>query len=335
MNKGLRNGLLLTLVSLALTILIIEGGVRIWEACRLQSATWSDRPEEYFAHEEQTSLQDFPRGNAVNKEGFRIAVVGDSFTFAPYLQIEDTFPKRLERWLNLNSNQPKVEVFNLGVPRYSSSHEIQVVKDILEQKPQIVLLQITLNDPELKPYTPRELDLTQPDRFAATKLNGGIYDIWRTLALVKERLNNSHARTEYIDYHKRLFAGKRTWNSFRSSIEQMKNISDKAGAKFIAVIFPLFGIPSDRDYPFDAVHSKVSKLLTELNVPHLDLLSAFNGIPLERLQVIPGVDRHPNEIAHRIAAEKILKWWEREKILPPSIFPKKRSSKRIGLDFKS
>ena len=82
---------------------------------------------------------------------------------------------------------------------------------------------------------------------------------------------------------------------------------------------------------FHPLHEKVAELLTLLQVPHLDLFNDFKYIPLERITVIPGVDRHPNEIAHRIAAESIIKWLGSIKILPESVIPKKIKNERIGI----
>jgi hypothetical protein len=58
----------------------------------------------------------------------------------------------------------------------------------------------------------------------------------------------------------------------------------------------------------------------------------YKGIPLERLQVIPGVDRHPNEIAHRMAAEKIYLWMEDQKLLPEIAIISEKFATRLGID---
>ena len=88
----------------------------------------------------------------------------------------------------------------------------------------------------------------------------------------------------------------------------------------------------DDRYPFYEIHKKVDALLTSLGVPHLDLSSSFKGIPLERLQVIPGVDRHPNEIAHRMAAEAIYLWLEKEKAVPDELRILDRYATRLGIE---
>ena len=52
------------------------------------------------------------------------------------------------------------------------------------------------------------------------------------------------------------------------------------------------------------------------NILHVDLLYAFNGLPHNRLQVLPGQDSHPSEVAHRIAAEQLYLWLEYYGLIP-------------------
>jgi hypothetical protein len=72
--------------------------------------------------------------------------------------------------------------------------------------------------------------------------------------------------------------------------------------------------------------------MTSLGVPVIDLSPLYIGIPLERLQVIPGVDRHPNEIAHRMAAERIYLWLEELKLLPQQALIVDKFATRLGVD---
>jgi hypothetical protein len=72
--------------------------------------------------------------------------------------------------------------------------------------------------------------------------------------------------------------------------------------------------------------------MQQLGVPVLDLSAMYQGIPLERLQVIPGVDRHPNEIAHRMAAEKIYLWLESQEMIPEQHKIKDKFATRLGTD---
>jgi hypothetical protein len=39
------------------------------------------------------------------------------------------------------------------------------------------------------------------------------------------------------------------------------------------------------------------------------------------MSTIPGIDGHPSEIGHRVAAQAILRWFEDEKLLPAEFIP--------------
>ena len=47
--------------------------------------------------------------------------------------------------------------------------------------------------------------------------------------------------------------------------------------------------------------------------------------------MIPGVDRHPNELGHRIAGEQIYLWLEKQGLLPEELKIKKRYKTRTGI----
>lgn len=290
---------------------------------------WNDRPKGYFIPQNATVLTDRAYTPTKKPGTVRIAVVGDSFSFAPYMQFDDTFAKRLERWLNLNEKQPTVEVINYGVPRYSTSHEIAVVERALKEQADLVVLQITLNDPEIKPYRPTGLLVDETT--GEVKLASGILNYWRSLGYVITRIKNTETHKEYINYFFKLFDGKKTWGNFTKSLHAIVKRCNDVRVPIVATVFPLFGHPVNAEYPFFALHEKVAGALKDLNVPSLDLAESYRDLPLDRLQVIPVVDRHPNEIGHRIAAEAMMPWLQGLGLLPKEIFPARVVSERIGI----
>ena len=68
-----------------------------------------------------------------------------------------------------------------------------------------------------------------------------------------------------------------------------------------------FSFGLDDDYPFTDIHDSLHRLLEEAGLAYLDLLPEYRGMDMNRLEVVPYKDPHPNEIAHRIAAEHL---WE-------------------------
>jgi hypothetical protein len=312
-----------------LALVVVEAGFRLAGLLSRRERAREDRPEFYYSHELAPTLKDHPYQVPKPAGTFRIAAVGDSFTFGPYLQLDDTYPKRLERMLNLNAVQPRVEVINYGVPRYSTTHEVGVVKRAIREGADRILLQITLNDPEIKPYRPTGLIQGSVNRFGQVEFKGGIFRHWKSAAFVVSRLYNARSRRGYRDYHLKLFESRKPWESFTGAVGEIQELCRTADIPLVGVIFPLFGLPLDEDYPFLPIHRKVSALLGEKGIPVLDLLPAYRGIPVARLQMMPGKEFHPNEIANRLAAEAIYTFLEAENLIPPEARIKLRFRERI------
>lgn len=261
---------------------------------------------------------------------YRISVVGDSFTFGPRMQPEDTFSKRLERWLNLNQQNPRVEVINRGISGTATHHQVNTVTQELSGKPDVIVLEITLNDAE-------EHQLTREQReaeFGTTAFDTPILKHIHLLRFIVTRLNNAESRRAYIRYHADSFTNPKTSQRFKNAVATIAERCKNSGVKLFAVVFPLFDFPFDERYPFTQTHELIGKTLQESGIPHLDLLSAFDGIPNERLLVLPGIDNHPNEIANRIAAERILMYMRRNHLIPPGSFPARAYKQRQNLQEK-
>jgi hypothetical protein len=335
MKKAL-SGTVISLIGTVITLLFLELVMRLFMAKPTNpEPAWNDRPLFYFRAQGMPGMQDFSYTVPKPEGAFRIAAIGDSFTFAPYMQFTDTYVKKLETMLNLRDGSRGTQVINYGVPAYSTSHEVSVVQRALHEGADLILLQITLNDPEVKHHTPQGIRENMDDRFGPLKLTGTmewLQSYWKTFGFVASRIHNTKTHNEYIKYFNDLFENPRSWNPFTESMKRLVESVRQANKPIIAVVFPLFGLPMDDAYPFHSIHEKVRNLMRDLSVPVLDLSPMYKGIPLERLQVIPGVDRHPNEIAHRMAAEKIYLWMEDQKLLPEIAIISEKFATRLGID---
>ncbi len=297
----------------------------------------NDRPKVYFSPADSENLQDFRVVVPKPKDTFRIAAIGDSFTFGPYIQFDDTYPKRLERWLNLNRPHQKtaVEVINYGVPRYSTFHEVGSVKQALVDGADLILLQITLNDPEQKLDWPTELIPDESGHLSSNN-QGGVISKWfgalRTVRFVKQRFDNTRSHALYRDYFFKLFKKDTpNYTKFLNAFSDVRKLCERFNVPLISVVFPLFGVEVGDNYPFWPIHEQIKEELDFRSVPSFDISDEFRGLPVERLQVLPGYDRHPNEIGHRIAAEAILEQLNQRGLLPSDTYPVAIESQRIGI----
>jgi len=78
---------------------------------------------------------------------FRIICMGDSITFGWPADIEDTYPKLLAKLLNQYFPHKKFEVFNAGVPGYTSRQGLRWLEnDIVNYEPDLIIVYYGVND---------------------------------------------------------------------------------------------------------------------------------------------------------------------------------------------
>ncbi len=285
-----------------------------------KNVAWKDRPHYWCLPESSVDNRDFRYAREKPENVFRIAIVGDSFTYGGSLSFDDNYSKRLERMLNLNNVQKKIEIMNLGVPGYNTKQEIAIVsKAIKKFHVDLIILQVTLNDAELEPY-----HLSHAASYKREKLitENKLLQHWKSAAFIAYKIHLSMMAREYKKYHKELFSNPKNWSTFENSLDNINSFCKSNNVKFFAFLFPLFSDPFDQRYPFGEEHNKIKEKFNSIAVPFLDLLSEYKDIPPERLQATPGEDYHPNEIAHRIAAQAIYKEITEKKLVPEDAIAK-------------
>lgn len=320
--KNSLTSLIIIFFGICCSIFIIEVFLRLVPGLT-EAETWSDRPKAFYKAQNSDTMQDFVYSNHKQADKYRITVVGDSFTYATGMQFDDSFVKKLERIFNLGQSKIIAEVINKGVPGNSTRHEKPIIKKALNTGSDLVILQITLNDPQLKLFQPTGLT-KKKTKDQETLSEENFSDHFLLYKLISTRFSNTMSHSSYKKYYFSLFENESTWLPFRAEIFQIGSIckSPPNTPKCVAVVFPLFGMPLDKTYPFHPLHKKVNKLLNKVKIPSLDLFEIYKNVPLERLQVEPGKDFHPNEIAHRMAAEHIFSWLQESKFIPEEFWLK-------------
>ena len=91
----------------------------------------------------------------------------------------------------------------------------------------------------------------------------------------------------------------------------MGGMCRERGVPLVVAIFPLFGNPLGDGYPFADIHAKVGQVAAEAGAMVVDLLPFYRSVDWKLLVVDGTDDEHPNEIAHRIAAQAIARGVER------------------------
>ncbi|HYY40077.1 MAG TPA: SGNH/GDSL hydrolase family protein, partial [Nitrososphaera sp.] len=126
------------------------------------------------------------------KDLYKITVIGDSHAYSINVQnIEDTFPYRIEEYLNQNIGQRLVKVLNFGVPGYNTAQELEVLQtNAFMFEPQMVILQYCINDTHICNYI-------QPED---KKLNSLIHKSQFLVVLWKNILYSSLGKAFLLDW---------------------------------------------------------------------------------------------------------------------------------------
>lgn len=311
-------GLLIASVSLALTLGAVEVLLRF--DVMPQTVFRPTGIEE--VHESQPLSPDFrlPVADPRDKgDAFRILVIGDSFSWGDGVYAEDAFPHRLETRLNSVSRGDRFEVVNWSRPGWNSRRQVRSLKKgkkLAWLQPDLMILSFVLNDPEPISEAEREALLAgTAGHEVAPGLSTWLADHTRLYELVWNRLENNRTHRVLRAYYRSLYEGEH-WDACSKAIADLETMSQNHEIPLILVIWPVFDGPMGDSYHYTDLHGKVSNVGQQLGIPVLDLLDTYRGVDGYRLPVRPFSDAHPNELAHRIAADGILRFLVREKLVP-------------------
>jgi len=239
-------------------------------------------------------------------EGVRRAVcIGDSFTWGASVLFDDAWPQRVERALT-RERRERWEAVNLAESGLNAVQEAsRLDSEGFAYAPDVVVVAYVLNDSEDEtaaearraadwaaershPPSPSLLDRSALARLVRTRL-------WAT---VENRRRVEGFRSMYADD----YAG---WVAARRALKAMGGMCRERGVPLVVAIFPLFGNALDDGYPFADAHARVSQAAGDAGAKVVDLLPLYRGLDWKLLVVDGADDEHPNEIAHRIAAQAI------------------------------
>ena len=235
----------------------------------------------------------------------RALFVGDSFTYGQGVAFDDTFPKRVERLLTESRKEPW-ETIVVAVPGIGTGREARLFeRDGLPFEPDVMVLGYVLNDGE--DHDAGELRRAEEWRQEEERAKNPPW--WTRSALlsfgwgrIEATLQNRRREANY----RGLFEGEKP--GFTGSKESLVKIGALAKAHhipWIAAIFPLLGNALDESYPFVRAHERVAAAAESAGALVLDLLPTYRDKNWRLLVVEGEADEHPNELAHRLAAEAI------------------------------
>ncbi len=264
------------------------------------------------------------RDYALNKpEGvFRIAAVGDSCTFGLGLELEDTWPKQLEK--ELQKTNPSLEVINFGVMGYNTPQEAERIQDkVLKYSPDLIIIGYSLNDigvlsrqrTVLATYKGYDSYLTTGNR-----LVDGFLHHSKTYLLIKNRLflkkTNADKNPQYSKdgwkliqkgYSHYFFYAYReaeNWTALNAAFEKIRRLTQPQ----IPVLFVIHTEFQQMDhYLFTEIHEIVKKLCQDHGFMVVDPLAEMLSHKSRDLRISES-NTHPNALANRIFVQAIVRY---------------------------
>ena len=229
---------------------------------------------------------------------FCVLCLGDSFTFGEGVREEDTYPARLAKLLTESGRYPRVEVVNAGVQAYGTREEAAFYAlQGYRFQPDVVVLGFVLYDATDFAETIRQNDARNKD--APLSLPGRVSKLWE---MVERRRRAQAMQAEFFETTRRSFQGP-GWEEGQRLLKEMQQRAQRDRFRFVVAIFPIFCGLED-GYPFADLHGQVAAACRDAGCECVDLLEVYRGRPSESLWVHP-TDQHPNELAHRLAAERL------------------------------
>jgi lysophospholipase L1-like esterase len=255
-------------------------------------------------HGYRTSIND--NYSAVESPQKNVLGIGDSFLYGRGVRYEDICLTRLEEMLNQGPD--RIAIKNCGVVGAGIEDVVDIyARESGSSSPgSLVIYGLVLNDFGMD-FSPSIKGLNFID------INNGGYTfnpLRKHSALINfivHLIETRRLHTATVKAYVERFEGTNADNGFQHLSELDQKITED-GSTLLVVVFPL--LYDFEEYRFRSIHEKIGSFCERERILFLDLFPAFSRHRAEDLWANP-TDHHPNEKAHRVAAEEIAAFIER------------------------
>jgi lysophospholipase L1-like esterase len=236
---------------------------------------------------------------------YRIAVVGDSFTWGQGIAADERFSNLIGVSLG-----PGYEVLNFGRPGNNMPEHLGALDRVLPASPDFILLQLYIND-----FETRQMERPQPYTLLPAAFDRGLERSSVLYDLLNQQWANAQPALGIVDsytgYMARNLRDENAPNS-RLAFGMLREFIERAretGAGVGTVLFPAPDVMGKHgsNYPFRYLHERVLRTCGTEQIYCLDLFHAFSSIEDPRSMWVSPFDAHPNAMANQRAAREILR----------------------------
>ena len=225
----------------------------------------------------------------------RVALLGDSLAFGQGVKQQDIAAVLLEPLLTNRKGCP-VEVYNFALGGFNAEQEAnQLEKTVWNYRPDLVLVWYSMTDIE---------NMADARRAGIYNQTPWLVPRWtrisRLAALLNYRLSQM-TNQRFQDFGNTYYDPQdEHWQELQGLWRQMAQAAQTRKTPLMLAVHPTMGYTEH--YPQLQEAQQVMTGAQEAGMIPVDLLPAFAGYPGQALMVHQS-DQHPNEIAHRLAAE--------------------------------
>lgn len=278
-------------------------------------------------HVNALGLRDEEISLAKPREARRVLCLGDSFTFALGVRLEDLYVKQLERRLAEEGGAGDIQVINAGVAGYNTRQELITYLTLgVALEPDLVVLGFYWNDlvgngdpiPDLE-TTPRVAVGEQGTHEARTQhwIPAPVRNALRKSVLLYRLVTGAQAAAALVSpptdgysiVQRALLSGDADTLApyWKETGERLLQLADAAKSHSTPVILLVFPSENEvrRDYPKLVFGEKLSAIWAPTGFPMLDLTQAYRASLRAGENPFLPYDLHPNAIGMRIAADAL------------------------------
>jgi lysophospholipase L1-like esterase len=242
---------------------------------------------------------------------YRLLTLGDSFTYGSGIQLQDTWPKQLERLLQEGRKEPLL-VINGGFAAGThtpAGYDVWVQQDGLGFAPDMVIVGLCLNDMGNGNDVPM-VGYPVVELWARS----GPSHLWDYVQKLLEQ--RRLAALPVPDFSEVVRKHPETWNATQQGLRNLKAILDGKSIPLVVAVLPMLSqLDPPQRYPYAGLHTMAVDFCRQAGIRCVDLKDQVLGRRDEDLWA-DRTDQHPNHVGQRLLAEGIRDWLRRERLGP-------------------